>query len=176
MKGLRLTILSILSVLMMVVFMGGSCGGGDDVETPTVGEMEPDTGNDTAVEEPVVPPEEDIVTLTDADFRIAYFDYDKYNLRGDAREALEHNARVLRENTGVRVLIEGHCDERGTVEYNLALGEKRANSARDYITSLGVDGSRVETISYGKERPVRMGHDDQSWQENRRAKFTIISQ
>ncbi len=171
MKGSRLNILLILSFLLMSFVVSKK-----PVEDTTIDKPTTPTTEQGETTEPETPVDEGIEVLTDADFRIAYFDYDKYNLRGDAREALEHNARVMRENTSVRVLIEGHCDERGTVEYNIALGEKRANSARDYLTSLGIEGSRIETISYGKERPVKLGHDETSWQENRRAKFTIVSQ
>jgi len=171
MKGSRLNILVILSVLLMIFVMGCPKKPIEDESMNKPATPAKDTTGQ--ITEPK-PPEEPVVKeLTDADFRVAYFDFDKYNLRGDAREALEYNARVLRENPNVRVLIEGHCDERGTVEYNLALGEKRANAARDYITSLGINGSRLETISYGKERPVKLGHDEASWQANRRAKFTI---
>jgi peptidoglycan-associated lipoprotein len=104
-----------------------------------------------------------------------YFDFDRSNIRDDAKSALEQNARVLRDNRGVRVQIEGHCDERGTVEYNLALGERRAASARQYLMDLGIDGARMTTISYGKERPVAFGQDEGSWQQNRRCEFVITS-
>ena len=99
----------------------------------------------------------------------AFFDFDKSDIRPDARTALDHDARMLRENPDVRVLIEGHCDERGTTEYNLALGERRAASARDYLVAAGVDMSRIDIISYGEERPFAMGSDEASWQQNRRA-------
>ncbi|MCI0331129.1 MAG: peptidoglycan-associated lipoprotein Pal [candidate division Zixibacteria bacterium] len=104
-------------------------------------------------------------------FQKVYFDFDRYYIREDAKPALEHNARVLKTNPNVRILIEGHCDERGTVEYNLALGERRAASSRQYLMDLGIDGSRISTISYGKERPVAFGHDEGSWQQNRRSEF-----
>jgi peptidoglycan-associated lipoprotein len=104
-------------------------------------------------------------------FMKVYFDFDRYYIREDAKPALEQNAKVLKANPNMRILIEGHCDERGTVEYNLALGERRAAAARQYLMDLGIDGSRISTISYGKERPVAFGHDEASWQQNRRAEF-----
>ncbi|MCI0404955.1 MAG: peptidoglycan-associated lipoprotein Pal [candidate division Zixibacteria bacterium] len=104
-------------------------------------------------------------------FQKIYFDFDRYYIRDDAKAALENNARVLKGNANMRILIEGHCDERGTVEYNLALGERRAAAARQYLMDLGIEGSRISTISYGKERPVAFGHDESSWQQNRRDEF-----
>ncbi|HXF49593.1 MAG TPA: peptidoglycan-associated lipoprotein Pal [Verrucomicrobiae bacterium] len=108
---------------------------------------------------------------TPSGFQKIYFDFDRYYIRDDAKSALEQNARVLKANPNMRILIEGHCDERGTVEYNLALGERRAAAARQYLMDLGIDGSRISTVSYGKERPVAFGHDETSWQQNRRAEF-----
>ncbi len=105
-------------------------------------------------------------------FKTVYFDFDKYNLRSDAKRDLQHNVEVMKKNTDWKILIAGHCDERGTVEYNLALGEKRARSARDYLTSLGIDANRIEIISYGKEKPADYGHTETAWSLNRRAVFT----
>jgi len=102
-----------------------------------------------------------------------YFDFDKSNLRDEAREALTGNARWLRQHPEFLLTIAGHCDERGTNEYNLALGERRANTAKDYLTSLGVEASRLQTISYGEERPVCTQSDEACWQRNRRAHMLI---
>ena len=101
----------------------------------------------------------------------AFFDYNKADLRDDARAALAANADWLKKNTSVQFLIEGHCDDRGTTEYNLALGDRRANSAREYLVSLGVDASRIRTVSYGKERPFCTAETEECWQQNRRAHF-----
>jgi len=98
----------------------------------------------------------------------AFFDFDDYSLRQDAKAALERDGKYLEKNTG-SVVIEGHCDERGSVEYNLALGEKRARAAKDYLVSYGIPNNRLTTISYGKERPFDTGHDEDSWSKNRRA-------
>jgi peptidoglycan-associated lipoprotein len=102
------------------------------------------------------------------------FDYDSYDLRQDARSTLEQNANWLKENSGKRVEIEGHCDERGTVEYNLALGAKRAKSAKDYLVSLGISSERLSTISYGEELPLCRELDEGCWSRNRRAHFVVL--
>jgi peptidoglycan-associated lipoprotein len=105
-----------------------------------------------------------------------YFDFDKYDLRTDARTILDRKASFLNQNSSVRVQIEGHCDERGTVEYNLALGERRANAAKQYLTTAGISAGRLSTISYGEERPLDPGHTEAAWARNRRAHFVITGQ
>ena len=102
-----------------------------------------------------------------------HFDFDKYNLLPLAQQILQRKAEWLRNNPNVSVIIEGHCDERGTNEYNLALGDRRAESAKTYLINLGIAGSRLTTISYGEERPVNPGHNEVAWAKNRRAHFTI---
>ena len=102
-----------------------------------------------------------------------YFDYDSTVLKPAAKAKLERGAEWLRQKPNVNVQIEGHCDERGTNEYNLALGERRALSARRYLVSLGVSQGRIFTISYGEEKPAREGHDESAWKFNRRAEFGI---
>lgn len=104
------------------------------------------------------------------------FDYDKYDLTASARDVLAGHARALRERPELNVRIAGHCDERGTIEYNLALGEKRANAVKDYLVSLGVERSRLSTISYGKERPLDARSNEEAWAKNRRAEFVIQNQ
>jgi len=106
---------------------------------------------------------------------VIYFDTDKYNVDSDDAAALRQQAQYLLQYPNIRATIEGHCDERGTREYNLALGERRANAAKDYLVSLGVPASRLNTISYGKERPVALGSNEQAWAQNRRA-VTIVLQ
>ena len=103
------------------------------------------------------------------------FDYDRADIRsGDAR-SLDYKVAILLANPNVRLRISGHCDERGSDEYNLALGNRRANSAKQYLTSHGIDGGRIETVSFGEERPMAQGHDEASWAQNRRAEFEIIA-
>ncbi len=104
-----------------------------------------------------------------------HFDFDKYDLSARAREILANKAYFLKQYPNVKILIEGHCDERGTAEYNLALGERRANSAKQYLVQLGVSESRISTVSYGKERPLDPGHNEAAWSKNRRAHFVIVS-
>ncbi len=103
-----------------------------------------------------------------------HFDYDKYAIRDDAKSVLEGNAGWLRKFRTAKILIEGHCDERGTEDYNLALGEKRAKAAYDYLVSLGIPAERMKTISYGKSQPLDLGHDEAAWQRNRRDQFVVI--
>jgi peptidoglycan-associated lipoprotein len=98
-----------------------------------------------------------------------FFDTDESNIDAEDQTTLRSQAAYLRQYPNVRVTIEGHCDERGTREYNLALGERRANAAKNYLASLGIDASRINTISYGKERPEALGSDEASWAKNRRA-------
>ena len=102
-----------------------------------------------------------------------HFEYDSANLTDQARSTLEKHALWLQNHRDAKVLVEGHCDERGTVEYNLALGEKRARAARDYLASLGVAAGRLRTTSYGKERPLDAGTNEAAWAVNRRAHFNV---
>jgi peptidoglycan-associated lipoprotein len=144
---------------------------------------------DVKQEEPIINPSGDAGTATpstgaegsaatneaSSDLETAYFDFDSFKLRGDARDALKKDADWLKSNANATVQIEGHCDERGTTEYNLALGEKRANAARNYLIKLGIAKSRLSVISYGKERPTDPGHDESAWSKNRRAAFVTLS-
>jgi peptidoglycan-associated lipoprotein len=102
-----------------------------------------------------------------------HFDFDRYDLRPEARQILNDKAAYLTERAGVAVIIEGHCDERGSSAYNLALGEKRALAAKAYLQSMGVAPQRMETVSYGKERPLVPGHTEEAYAANRRAHFVI---
>lgn len=103
-----------------------------------------------------------------------YFDFDRYDLNSEARSVLRANADWLKRNPSARVEIEGHCDDRGTNEYNLALGAKRAQSVREYLSTLGIANSRLSTISYGEEIPVCREETESCWQRNRRARFVIL--
>jgi len=105
-----------------------------------------------------------------------YFDFDMADLRQDASQTLSANAARIRESGSLSVRIEGHCDERGTVEYNLALGDRRARAAKEQLVSLGIPAARLRTISYGKERPVDPGHNESAWALNRRAEFIFIAE
>jgi peptidoglycan-associated lipoprotein len=122
---------------------------------------------------PPTTPETAAPKFSQSDLTDAFFDFDSYALRDDAKAALDKDAKALRDNKDANITIEGHCDERGTVEYNLALGEKRAGAAREYLVNAGVDASRIQTVSYGKERPFAEGHDESAWAQNRRAHIVL---
>lgn len=144
------------------------------------------------VEEPAAAPVEKVETTTVAptaagprpgsleDFRVnvgerVYYDLNGYRLDTDDQEILKRQAAWLQSYEDVRILVAGNCDERGTREYNLALGERRASVVKDYLVSLGVDPSRIDTISYGKERPIAAGSDEQAWALNRNGFTQIVS-
>lgn len=105
-----------------------------------------------------------------------HFDFDKYDLTPDAIRTLGDDASAIRQHAQFKVRIEGHCDERGTVEYNLALGEKRARAARDYLVSLGTPAQRLSIVSFGKERALDSGHNEEAWALNRRAEFIFLAE
>lgn len=105
--------------------------------------------------------------------QIIYFDFDSHLLRSDAKNTLNRASAQLRNNSKVSLAIEGHCDERGTTEYNLALGEKRAMAVKEYLVNSGLDKSRLQTVSFGEEKPAVSGHDEKSWAKNRRAEIKV---
>ncbi len=111
--------------------------------------------------------------LFDKEVKDAFFDYDKADIRTDARDALSATAKFLNSNSQVKVVLEGHCDERGSTEYNLALGDRRAAAAKQFLVSLGITADRIETVSYGKEKPFCSASTEECWQQNRRGHFVI---
>jgi peptidoglycan-associated lipoprotein len=143
-------------------------------ETPPANEEAPPAGDwDTA------PTGDDVLTIDrineEGMLQTIYFDYDQSEIRPDQRAKLQANAQFMRDNTDFRVLIAGHCDERGTREYNMALGERRASATMQYLVSLGVPRNRIEIISYGEEQPAVTGSTESAWAQNRRAVFQAIS-
>ena len=132
---------------------------------------------ETPTPPPPAPPEETSppapAPLQQGDFQDVFFELDSDNLDGTSRSRLDANAKLLRDNATAQITIEGHCDERGTVEYNLALGERRAQSARDYLVNAGIETARIQIISFGKERPFDPGHTEAAWAQNRRAHFVL---
>jgi peptidoglycan-associated lipoprotein len=104
-----------------------------------------------------------------------HFDLDKANVRSDDMGSLDQKVAILQANPDLRIRVTGHCDERGSDEYNLALGNRRAQAAKQYLVSHGIDASRIETQSYGEERPMVDGHDETAWSQNRRAEFEVTS-
>ena len=135
-----------------MIFLGACCHEKPVVEAPA----------------PPPPPRAEIVVPGLGD---VFFDFDKSELRSDAVAQLKSNANWIQAQAARKVVIEGHCDERGTNEYNLALGERRANSTKDYIVNLGVEPARLKTVSYGEEKPFAEGHNEEAWAQNRRAHF-----
>ena len=119
--------------------------------------------------------QEHFATAVGAPNTTVYFDTDQFDLDAEDSAKLQTQARYFAQYTNVNFTIEGHADERGTREYNLALGERRANSAKNYLVSLGIPAERIRTVSYGKERPVALGSDEGSWAQNRRAATVVIN-
>jgi peptidoglycan-associated lipoprotein len=111
----------------------------------------------------------------DSPLKAVFYDLDNADLSAEAQQALQANAELLKQNATWQITVEGHCDERGTAEYNLALGERRANTARDYLVSLGIPATRLKTVSYGKEFPFDPAHNETAWSKNRRAHFVITA-
>ncbi len=167
----------VVIALLMGLFVG--CGGQKEMvkpeEQPTPPEViteEPGEGEQPGYreEEIIETPIEEMVKL-----EMIHFEFDRYRLLPEFKKVLEENARKLKMYPNVKIMIEGHCDERGTIEYNLALGEKRARTAQDYLINLGIEPSRISIISYGKERALDPRHNEESWYKNRRDEFKITS-
>ena len=162
---MRMKVLGLMAALVLVA----GC------ETPA----QDDSGTDTGGTD-VAPATQDTSGPSLADQLVSigdrvYFDFDRSDLRPDAIDTLNAQADLMKANAGSTFAIEGHADERGTREYNLALGERRASSAKQYLESMGIGGSRLETISYGKERPEVLGSNEASWAQNRRAVTVVKS-
>ena len=139
----------------------------------------PEPVTETAAVPPEPPPVETNLSLDEINknspFQPVYFALDSYEVDGTGQQALNANAAILKKNPTWIITVEGHCDERGTPEYNLALGEKRALAAKTYLVSLGIPADRLRTVSYGKEFPFDPGHDEGAWSKNRRAHFVVTS-
>ena len=150
--------------------------------TPTPADKPP-TPPEPVSETAAVPPEptpiESNLSLDEINknspFQPVFFALDSYQVDGTGQQALNADAAILKKNGNWVITIEGHCDERGTAEYNLALGEKRALAAKTYLVSLGIPADRLRTVSYGKEFPFDPGHDESAWSKNRRAHFVVTS-
>jgi len=183
----------VLFLISMVLLPG--CG--KKVTTTRISEsMKPGTegggnGSVALVSEPPLPraeepresdlketPDKDIIkpstTIRAGLLNDIYFDFDKYVVREDARRVLDGNAGILKGRPVKKIVIEGHCDERGTTDYNIALGERRAEVAKRYLTALGVDASKISIISFGKEKPFCKEHNETCWQSNRRGHFIVM--
>jgi peptidoglycan-associated lipoprotein len=164
------TRVALLALLAFVLALAVGCGSARKTTRNTdAGAQTDQTSGDQG--DTTTPPIEEPDRVSTYELNPVHFDFDRADIRAGDREILTRHGEYLTDNPSVRVTIEGHCDERGTVEYNLALGERRARAARDFLESYGVSGSRMETISYGKERPADPGHDESAWARNRRAEF-----
>lgn len=171
----------VLTILSILLFTIGCSKNAPDIPPPT--EAPPVAVEDTSqpvddTPKPVVeeaPEPEDLPDVDISKIRMedVYFDFDKSDLRSDALDVLAGHVEVLKANVDIKVLIEGHCDERGTEEYNQALGERRANRVREYYISSGISANRLRTISYGELRPKAEGSNEAAWALNRRAHFVL---
>ncbi len=141
---------------------GGRGGFGDEGTEPGLGDREGGMGGAGGPQ-----------TGSTGGMRTIYFDYDDFGLSGDAKNQLRHNASVLQSKPSAKVEVQGNCDERGTAEYNLALGKKRADAARQYLVDLGIGGSRISSVSFGEENPAQMGSGESAWAMNRRDDFVM---
>ena len=176
MNGSRARLFLVLTLALALAAATG-CGKKPPVVTETP--APPPPVSQPAPEQPAPPPPPpppppvDYATQDPQQYGIedVFFPYDVYALSDAAMAILAKDAKIMQEHPTVNYLIEGHCDERGTVEYNLALGEKRAKAAQDYLISLGIPAARLKVVSYGKERPFAQGHDESAWSQNRRGHF-----
>ncbi len=154
-----------LAVIILSLGLNISCAE-DQAAEEVIQPMEQET--------PAPPPEEPMPTISADEVTMpVYFAFDDYTLNPSSQDSLSRLADYLKENTAAVVQIEGHCDERGSIEYNLALGQRRAQSVKNYLVELSVDPSRLPTMSYGEERPAVEGSDEAAWEKNRRAEFVL---
>jgi peptidoglycan-associated lipoprotein len=162
------------ALLMAIVLLAALSGCSD--KTPEVAPGDPEAIGPAESLETLVSEDDTIMEgRTSGPMSPVYFDFDSALIQGDQVDRIETNADFLKGNTEINIRIEGNCDSRGTREYNLALGERRAMSAKKYLVNLGVDRSRLSTISFGEEKLLLFGHDELSWAQNRRDDFVIIN-
>jgi peptidoglycan-associated lipoprotein len=167
---IRKTTAMIAAITMLAV---GACSKKAPEVLPPAPEGTDAGSADSGIGNAVIPgSQQDFVANVSSD-RV-FFDYDQYNVDAEDQATLQSQAQWLQRNPAVRVTLEGHADERGTRDYNLALGERRANAAKNYLASLGIDPSRIQVISYGKERPAELGSNEAAWAKNRRAVTVVI--
>jgi len=172
-KNLTLIVFLVIIAFGMTIFTGcaekSTVVKGEAVQEQKVGAAQEVTGQSDQEQSAKV----EAAATAEVNIRDINFDFDQSNIREDAREILKANADILLKKGAAKITIEGYCDERGTAEYNMALGERRAQEAKKYIINLGVKASQIKTISYGEERPLDSGHDEDAWAKNRRAHFVV---
>ncbi|MGE5236698.1 MAG: peptidoglycan-associated lipoprotein Pal [Acidobacteriota bacterium] len=193
----RVTHMVITGVAAVAIVLAMACSRPKPVVAPEMSQQAPEpvpaaqsrSGTTEVTSEPTVAPAQspeagvstgelptDLAQLNQAGYlKDAFFDTDKSELRADARDALAADGTWLRDHPSVKIMIEGHCDERNTAEYNLALGWRRANAAKDYLVTLGINADRIATISYGEEKPFANCHEESCWWQNRRAHLVITA-
>jgi peptidoglycan-associated lipoprotein len=156
----------VLPAAGLIVFGLAGC----ETTKTTEAQSSPAAPTGSEFEEGAATPGEAMTSM--ADLGVVYFDFDRYDIRADAKPTLRTNADTILANSGGGVItVEGHCDERGSEEYNLALGERRASGVKRYLVDLGVPSSRLRTVSFGEAKPAVVGHDESAWRYNRRAEF-----
>lgn len=190
MRGNIFQVLCVAGLIASVSFFTTGCakqpvdsaGNGDSVSSSTTETTTPtrDTGDTAGTYEPLDSGNGSTVSdakisegRTHEGLLPVYFDFDKSNIRDDQKSRLEGNSEFIKTSNSMKITIEGNCDERGTNEYNIALGERRAQAAKKYLINLGVSAGNLYTVSYGEERPLLYGHDEYSWSQNRRDDFVI---
>ena len=146
----------------------GTPGKVEEITPPAEGVSRPEEPKAMALK-----PAREAAAFDVSDLMDVFFEFDRSDLTSEGRDKLANNAGLLKAASNVEVVIQGHCDERGTIEYNLGLGERRASEVKNYLVSLGVSASRIKTISYGEEKPFAAGHNEAAWKQNRRAHFLI---
>jgi peptidoglycan-associated lipoprotein len=160
-----------LALLLIASTALAACGKKEVKDLPPVADNTPGSGTDTGPATGGVMPgsQEDFLASVGMNGDRIFFDTDRFNIDSADQATLQSQAQWLARYPNTRITVEGHADERGTRDYNLALGERRANAAKNYLASLGVDASRIQTVSYGKERPQALGSNEEAWAQNRRA-------
>ncbi|MDP2808025.1 MAG: peptidoglycan-associated lipoprotein Pal [bacterium] len=160
-----------VTAICLVLALGFGCA-----KKQTVKQEEPVKQPEVSIPAPVAtPPAEAQPVVPKIEFKTIFFAFDSYSLNDEGKALLNQAGGLLRSYPDVALRLEGHCDERGTAEYNLALGEKRANAVREYLENLGVSRSRIATVSFGKEKPAVTGNDEASWAKNRRVEIVPVS-
>lgn len=187
---LRIVLGVLLVATLIAVFGCKSSGPQAEAPAPEPTAAPTPTPRPVIEERPVVEPETETVPSVEVSEELpedlellnargyledVFFDTDRYDLKPEARESLARNASWLQQYDSIQILIEGHCDERNTREYNLALGERRARAVQEYLVLLGIPAQRIQIISYGEERPFALGNSESAWQLNRRAHFVIVA-
>jgi len=167
----RLWPISSIGLLLTIAFLLSGCpkfaglSGEEEVKPATPIQESPAVGAPSA--------QQPAMAGRESPLKDIFFDFDKSTMRDDAKPNLNEDLQWLNANPAEQITIEGHCDERGTAEYNLGLGERRATAIRDYLVAAGIDAKRIKTVSFGKERPFVLGHDEAAWTWNRRAHFVV---